>query len=311
VVSLGAQKHTDANKAVLRRHFEEVLNVGRLHVVDELYSEDYVLDAPFGSDGTASGDSVTSGREGLKERVRLFRTAFPDIAFTVEEMLAEDEAVAARYVFRGTHLGPFGDVPATGRPMCVTGILVAHFRSGAISEAFSAFDSGDMMRQLGASAHDKGSGNDDQRRRKMKEPTGLFKEYLDAFESRQFGRVHQLYTEDCELFIPNFAEAHGHEQLKDFFTFQTAPFPDCRFEIRHWAEYEDGFFAEMNFIGTNTGPLPGPGGTVPPTHRKVNVPFVSIFTVRDGQIATHHGYIDQLDLLGQLGLFPPPGAPPA
>lgn len=151
----------DVLKAVVRRHFEEVLNLGTVDVIDELYSDDYVLDAPFSSDGIPSEHAQTSGREGLRERVELFRTAFPDITFSVEEMLAEGNAVAARYVFRGTHLGPFGDVAATGRTLCVTGILVAHFRAGAIYEAFSAFDSGDMLRQLGVTgqpAADEGPG---------------------------------------------------------------------------------------------------------------------------------------------------------
>jgi len=139
----------DKMKAVLRRHFEEVLNLGSVDVIDQLYSADYVLEAPFTSDGTVEERAVTSGRDGLRERVTLFRSAFPDITFSVEEMLAEGNSVAARYVFGGTHLGRFGAVEATGRTMSVPGILVAHFRDGLIHEAFSAFDSGDMLRQLG------------------------------------------------------------------------------------------------------------------------------------------------------------------
>lgn len=139
----------ETNKAAVHRHFDDVLNRGMLQVVDEIYAEEYVLDAPFTSDGVAVEGAVTSGRKGLKERVQLFRTAFPDIAFSVEELLADGDAVAARYVFRGTHLGPFGELAATGRKIRITGILVAHFASGLIHEAFSAFDSGEMMRQLG------------------------------------------------------------------------------------------------------------------------------------------------------------------
>ncbi len=138
-------------KAVVRRHFDEILNLGRVNVIDELYSDDYVLDAPFSSDGIPQEHTVTSGRDGLRSHVELFRSAFPDIEFSVEEMLADGDAVAARYVFRGTHLGPFGELPATGRKLSVTGILVAHFRAGAIYEAFSAFDTGDMLRQLDGS----------------------------------------------------------------------------------------------------------------------------------------------------------------
>ena len=139
-----------AMKATLRRHFDEVLNRGSVDVIEELYSDDYVLDAPFSSDGTPQEHALTSGRDGLRERVEMFRGAFPDITFSVEEMFAEGNAVAARYVFRGTHLGPFGGIPATGRTLAVAGILVAHFRAGAIYEAFSVFDSGDMLRQLDA-----------------------------------------------------------------------------------------------------------------------------------------------------------------
>lgn len=144
---LEAPDGTD-NTAVLRRHFEEILNLGRVDVIDDIYSEGYVLDAPFTSDGTAKSGSVTSGRQGLRERVQLFRSAFPDIVFSVEEFLSDGDRVAARYTFRGTQLGPFGDIEPSGRKIAVTGILVAHFDDGQIYEAFSEFDSGDMVRQL-------------------------------------------------------------------------------------------------------------------------------------------------------------------
>jgi predicted ester cyclase len=139
-----------ANMVTARRHFDEVLNLGHLHVVDEIYSEDYVLDAPFSPDGTARPHALTSGRHGLKERVTLFRTAFPDITFTVDELLADGNAVVARYTFVGTHLGAFGDIEPTGRKVAISGILVAHLSGAIIYEAFSAFDSGEMMRQLAA-----------------------------------------------------------------------------------------------------------------------------------------------------------------
>lgn len=140
--------HIDENKRAVRRHFDEVLNLGHLDVIDEIYASEYVLDAPFSQDGTVRDRSTTSGRDGLKERVQLFRHAFPDIIFQVEEILAEGESVAARYLFSGTQLGPFGDIAATGRPISVPGTLVAHFAAGEIYEAFSAFDSGEMLRQL-------------------------------------------------------------------------------------------------------------------------------------------------------------------
>lgn len=145
-----AERRRAENTAVLRRHFDEVLNLGRLDVIDDIYSEGYVLDAPFTSDGTAQSGSVTSGRQGLRERVQLFRSAFPDITFSVEEFVSDGDTVVARYTFRGTQLGPFGDIGASGRKIVITGVLVAHFHHGQIYEAFSEFDSGEMVRQLTA-----------------------------------------------------------------------------------------------------------------------------------------------------------------
>lgn len=137
------------NKNALTRHFEEVLNQGQLHVVDEIYTEDYTLDAPVSSDGQSRERSLTQGREQLKQRVTLFRTAFPDIHFTTDEMIGEGSSVAVRYTYRGTHQGVFAGLQPTGRSISVTGILIAHMQDGRIQEAVSVFDSADLMKQLG------------------------------------------------------------------------------------------------------------------------------------------------------------------
>ena len=117
--------NVDVNKALLRRHFEEVLNQGELDVVDEIYSERYVLDAPVQTEGSVEAHGETHGREGLKRRVTLFRTAFPDIHFSVDNMLAEGDQVAVQYTFSGKHTGKFGEMEPTGSTISVTGILIA------------------------------------------------------------------------------------------------------------------------------------------------------------------------------------------
>lgn len=138
----------DANKQVLRRHFEEVLNQGHLPVIDEIYAEGYVLDAPVQTDGSAQQHGQTLGRDGLKRRVTLFRTGFPDIHFTVDNMVAEDDNVTVQYTFRGTHTGQFRELEPTNNTISVMGILIARVANGQIESAVSVFDSGDMMKQL-------------------------------------------------------------------------------------------------------------------------------------------------------------------
>ena len=139
----------EGHKAVLDRHFNQVLNQGQLDVVDEIYTSDYVLDAPVRSDGSSQARSLTQGREQLKQRVTLFRTAFPDIYFSQDEVVGEGDTVAVRYNFSGTHRGVFAGIMPSGRSISIMGILIAHLRDGKISEAWSAFDSAELIKQLG------------------------------------------------------------------------------------------------------------------------------------------------------------------
>jgi steroid delta-isomerase-like uncharacterized protein len=138
----------DANKRLLIRHFSEVLNEGRLAVIDEIYADGYVLDAPVQTDGSLEAHGETRGREALKRRVSAFRTAFPDLAFTIGDIVGEDDRVAVQYTFTGTHDGRFGDLEPTGRAISVGGMLLAEVADGRIQRAYSVFDSGDMLHQL-------------------------------------------------------------------------------------------------------------------------------------------------------------------
>jgi steroid delta-isomerase-like uncharacterized protein len=138
----------DSNKAVMARHFNEVLNQGRLQVVDEIYTNDYVLDAPIKSDGSSQSRGLTQGREQLKQRVISFRTAFPDIHFTMDEVIGEQDTVVVRYTYRGTHQGKFAGAEPSNRPISINGILIAHMVNGKIREALSVFDSAELMKQI-------------------------------------------------------------------------------------------------------------------------------------------------------------------
>ena len=139
----------EANKAIVGRHFNQVLNQGQLDTVDEIYTSDYVLDAPVRSDGSSQARGLTQGREQLKQRVTLFRTAFPDIHFSQDDIVGEGDSVVVRYTFSGTHQGVFAGVEPGGRSISIMGILIAHLKDGKIREAWSAFDSAELMKQLG------------------------------------------------------------------------------------------------------------------------------------------------------------------
>ena len=89
------------------------------------------------------------GREGLKQVIGAFRTAFPDIHWVIEEMVGEGEKVFSRFTWHGTHRGEFFGVPATGKQIKVKGTVVDRVVAGRMAESRILMDGLSMMRQLG------------------------------------------------------------------------------------------------------------------------------------------------------------------
>lgn len=134
---------SEENKAIFRRYFEEVLNAGNLDLVDELIARTYVSHYPTGYD-------FGGGPGGVKQIVTAVRAGFPDVHFTVEDLLAEGDKVVGRWTFRGTHQGDFMGILPTGRKVSVMGIAIYRIARGKITEAWVAWDSMGLMQQLGA-----------------------------------------------------------------------------------------------------------------------------------------------------------------
>jgi steroid delta-isomerase-like uncharacterized protein len=131
---------TEDNKAAIQRVFEEVLNQGNMAVVDEVYSPDNVFHTSTGP---------VHGFEGLKQFVNMYRSAFPDIQFTIEDLIAEGDKIVTRYTARGTHRGDLQGIPPTGRQVTVTGIIISRFANGKFVEGWLDFDALGMLQQLG------------------------------------------------------------------------------------------------------------------------------------------------------------------
>jgi len=129
------------NKAVLASFVEEVINEGKLERADDLVAIDFVELDPL--------PGQQQGREGLKQVINAFRTAFPDIHWVIEEMVAEGDKVFSRFTWHGTHRGEFLGVPATGRQISVMGMVVDCVVAGKMVESQILMDSLSMMRQLG------------------------------------------------------------------------------------------------------------------------------------------------------------------
>jgi predicted ester cyclase len=129
------------NKARFRRTYEELLNGGELSVADELVAPDFVNhEAPPGMD---------RGPESMRGLATMLRTAFPDLRFTIEDLVAEGDTVAGRLTMSGTHEGPLIGMPPTGRSVRQDHIHIVRFWDGKAIEHWGVRDELGMMQQLG------------------------------------------------------------------------------------------------------------------------------------------------------------------
>jgi steroid delta-isomerase-like uncharacterized protein len=133
---------TDENKAIMQRYFAEAWNRGDLAVLDEIVSPTYINHNP-------AVPGLPPGPEGLKPILAAFRQAFPDLHYTVELLIAEGDIVVTRWTLRATHLGEFMGIPATTKPINVTGMQVERIIDKKITEHWRQSDDLGLMQQLG------------------------------------------------------------------------------------------------------------------------------------------------------------------
>ena len=129
-----------SNTALYRRFVDEAINQGNLGVVDELVAEEYVGRNPF---------AIIRGPKGLKAWVRAHRTAFPDLRYTIEELLSDGDKVIARLSFTGAHEGEFLLLRASGRKMKGTAMTITELRGGKFVRGWMEIDYLGMLQQLG------------------------------------------------------------------------------------------------------------------------------------------------------------------
>ncbi len=130
---------TEDNKALARRAAEEMWNQGNVDVVDDLVDPQAI--------GHDQGEGMRP--EHLKQAVREFRQAFPDIHFTVDSQVAEGDDVVSFSTMRGTHRGELRGIHPTGRTVTVKGVSHIRIRDGKVVEEWVQFDQLGMLKQLG------------------------------------------------------------------------------------------------------------------------------------------------------------------
>ena len=120
----------ESNKLVVQRYIEEVINGGKLELIDTFFAPD------------------------MRERVRGFLTGsndpFPDGREEIQDLVAEGNMVMARWIFQGTHQGEFMGIAPTGKPVEITGYGTYRLENEQIVWDTVSFEWLDALEQLGA-----------------------------------------------------------------------------------------------------------------------------------------------------------------
>jgi steroid delta-isomerase-like uncharacterized protein len=135
---------SEENKALVRRITNEVANRGNFAVVDELVARDYVGHGATHSAGEARG------REGYRGFYEALRAAFPDLEFTIEDLVAEGDKVVSRWRARGTHRGEFRGFQPTGKSGEVAGTSLFRIADSRVVECWTNADDLSLMQLVGA-----------------------------------------------------------------------------------------------------------------------------------------------------------------
>ena len=131
----------EENKTIVLRFIEEIWNDGDLAAADEIIDANIVLSTRRGAEQV--------GRTAYKQFITRLRTSFPDVQDSIEEMIAEGDKVMVRWLWKGTHRGPYAGIEATGKHVEIGGITILKIREGKIVEDFVLVDLMDFMEQVG------------------------------------------------------------------------------------------------------------------------------------------------------------------
>jgi len=125
-----------------QRTWVDGLNRGSISAADQVFAPDCVIHI-----NGSPEPNLSLG--GFKEMVSGLLGAFPDLLFTVDNQIVAGDKVATRWTAKGTNSGAFGPVPATGRHVQISGLILDRVVDGKVMERWEQWDQMGMMQQLG------------------------------------------------------------------------------------------------------------------------------------------------------------------
>ncbi len=122
--------------------------------------------------------------------------------------------------------------------------------------------------------------------------------FYEAFGRADWDAADDVFADDCRFVMPSGPMTKPeHKQLGLAFS---AAVPDAHFAMDHVLDGGDEVFVEGRFLGTHTGDMVTPEGTVPASGNKIELRFADYFKTAGGRVVEHRTYWDQADMMAQL-----------
>jgi steroid delta-isomerase-like uncharacterized protein len=130
------------NKSIVRRVMEEVWNKHNVALADDVVAPSWTHDDPHTPD-------FGKGPEVFQKVVNFYLSAFPDLRFTTEDMIAEGDKVVTRYSATGTHRSEFNGIPPTNRSFTIKGTFIDRVTNGKLAGLQVSWDALGLLEQIG------------------------------------------------------------------------------------------------------------------------------------------------------------------
>ncbi|HTJ57158.1 MAG TPA: ester cyclase [Devosiaceae bacterium] len=281
----------EQNVALARRFFDELLNQGRFSSMDEIVTEDFQFTLPT--------ISALSGKEALRGYVSFLRQAFAELKFEVVRELASDNKVAMRWRITGKHVGEFNNAPPSGNHVDEFGIDFFEFWGGKIKAVHVVANQFGLTNQI--TAHPP-------KPLAPEENNAVAVKFFDAVWSKgDFSVLDTLVAPDAvdhSTVGGKVKSEKGSGSFRAIVSMFRGAMPDIKLTIEDEIFAGDKVVHRWRLAGTNTGSLMG----VPPTGKPVTFSGITTVRMRDGKIVERWTNVDELGVLQQLGVAPPPQA---
>ena len=278
---------SDIAKTLYRSFVEEVINKANYDLIPEIFSEDYL-------DHNAPPGAPTGGFDAIRAVPIMFRGAFPDVHFTIEDMVNQDGWVATRVSGKATHLGkPFMGIEPTGLRVSWSSMGFFRVANGRIVEHHGQPDLGALHNQLTRKI-EPGS---------IEHNRFIVSRYVYATNIGELDRFDEYVD-------PNFVDHNalpgqraGVDGLKDAYRMFSTAFSDLWYTFEDLVAEGDKVVGRGVIEGKHTGAFMG----VPATNKVIRWTGTRIFRIVNQKVTDGWIDLDMYGMLMQIGAIPIPG----